>query len=250
LLTGLNRQQIVDRLLSGQAIVADGPLFPGTWAYFENIEHLNYDPAAAINLLKGAGYNIPAAGGDVRADKDGKLLEFILIHPDDELHTSIAKLIQSNWAELGVKINLEPMSYDSLVNDHLVQRSYQAALIDLNLLRSPDPDPYPFWHQSEATGGQNYGQWDNRIASEYIEQARVTPDFAARARLYRNFQVIFAKELPALPLYFPVYSFGVSQTVLGAQMPPLFDTSDRFLTISDWYLVTSRSIEQTAQPTP
>jgi len=250
LLTGLNRQQIVDRLLSGQAIVADGPLFPGTWAYFENIEHLNYDPAAAINLLKGAGYNIPAAGGDVRADKDGKLLEFTLIHPDDELHTSIAKLIQSNWAELGVKINLEPMSYDSLVNDHLVQRSYQAALIDLNLLRSPDPDPYPFWHQSEATGGQNYGQWDNRIASEYIEQARVTPDFAARARLYRNFQVIFAKELPALPLYFPVYSFGVSQTVLGAQMPPLFDTSDRFLTISDWYLVTSRSIEQTAQPTP
>ena len=29
----------------------------------------------------------------------------------------------------------------------------------------PDPDPYPFWHQSEATGGQNYSQWDNRTAS-------------------------------------------------------------------------------------
>ena len=65
------------------------------------------------------------------------------------------------------------------------------------------------------TGGQNYSQWDNRTASEYIEQARVTPDFNARARLYRNFQVIFAKELPALPLYYPVYSYGVSQTVLA-----------------------------------
>jgi peptide/nickel transport system substrate-binding protein len=250
LLMGLNRQQIVDKLMSGQAIIADGPIFPGTWAFYENIEHLSYDPTAAINLLKGAGYVIPASGGDVRANKDGKLLEFTLLHPDDELHTLIAKVIQTNWALLGVKVNLQAVGYDSLVNDHLVPRTYQAALVDLNMLRTPDPDPYPFWHQSEATGGQNYGQWDNRTASEYIEQARVNPDYAARARLYRNFQVIFTKELPALPLYYPVYSYGVSQTVLGAQMPPLFDTSDRFLTISDWYLVTRRSLEQGVKPTP
>jgi peptide/nickel transport system substrate-binding protein len=250
LLTGLNRQQIVDKLLSGQAIVADGPIFPGTWAYYTNIEHLVYDPDAAINLLKSSGYTIPASGGDVRTNKDGKSLEFTLLHPDDPLHASIAQVIQSNWAKLGVKVNLEAVAYDVLVNDHLTPRSYQAALIDLNLARTPDPDPYPFWHQSEATGGQNYSQWDNRTASEYIEQARVDPDFTARARLYRNFQVIFAKELPALPLYYPVYSYGISNQVLGAQMPPLFDTSDRFLTISDWYLVTRRALDKTAQPTP
>ncbi|MCX6079955.1 MAG: peptide ABC transporter substrate-binding protein [Chloroflexi bacterium] len=250
LLVGLNRQQIVDKLLAGQAIVADGPLFPGTWAYYEKIEHLNYDPTAAISLLKSAEYKIPAAGGDIRENKDGLLLELSLLYPDDSLHASIAQLIQTNWAQLGVKVNLEALPYDSLVNDRLVSRNYQVALIDLNLMRSPDPDPYPFWHQSEITGGQNYSQWDNRTASEYIEQARVTPDFNARARLYRNFQVIFSKELPALPLYFPVYSYGVSETVRNAQMPPLFDTSDRFLTIADWYLVTRRALDQTSQPTP
>lgn len=250
LLLGLNRQQIVDKLLSGQAIVADGPLFPGTWAYYDKIEHLVYDPDAAISLLKSAGYKIPATGGEVRTDKDGKSLEFTLLHPDDPLHASIAQIIQTNWAKLGVKVNLEAVAYDALVNDHLAPRTYQAALIDLNLARTPDPDPYPFWHQSEATGGQNYSQWDNRTASEYIEQARVDPDFTARARLYRNFQVIFAKELPALPLYYPVYSYGISNQVLGAQMPPLFDTSDRFLTIPDWYLVTRRALGQSVQPTP
>jgi hypothetical protein len=182
----------------------------------------------------------------VRADKDGKKLEFTLLYPDDALHASIAKVIQTNWALLGVKVTLEAVGYDSLVNDRLSSRTYQAALIDLNLMRTPDPDPYPFWHQSEITGGQNYSNWDNRTASEYIEQARVNPDFTARARLYRNFQVIFAKELPALPLYYPVYSYGISETVRNAQMPPLFDTSDRFLTISDWYLVTRRALDQTA----
>ncbi len=250
LLVGLNRQQIADKLLAGQAIVADGPILPSTWAYYENIEHLDYDPIAATNLLKNAEYKIPAAGGEVRTNKDGKPLEFSLLYPDDRLHASIAQVIQANWAQLGVKVTLEAVAYDTLVNERLVSRTYQAALIDLNLMRTPDPDPYPFWHQSEITGGQNYSQWDNRTASEYIEQARVNPDYTARARLYRNFQVIFAKELPALPLYFPVYSYGVSETVRNAQMPPLFDTSDRFLTISDWYLITRRALEQTAQPTP
>ncbi len=250
LLMSLNRQRIVDRLLQGQAILADGPLFPGTWAYYENIEHIAYDPDGAIALIKAADYKIPAAGGDVRVNKDGKSLELTLVHPDDARHTQIAQLIQENWAKIGVKVNLEALPYDQLVNERLTPRTYQAALVDLNLMGMPDPDPYPFWHQSEATSGQNYTQWDNRTASEYLEQARTNTDFATRTRLYRNFQVIFAQELPALPLYYPVYTYGVAQQVLGVQMPPLFDASDRFSTISDWYLVTRRALEQTAQPTP
>lgn len=250
LLTGLNRQQIVDKVLAGQALVADGPIFPGTWAYDEKIEHLVYDPEAALGQLKSAEYKIPATGGEVRVDKDNRPLEFSLAHPNDALHTAIAEIIQANWAKLGVKVTLEALDYETLLNERLTPRSYQAVLVDLNLMRTPDPDPYPFWHQSEATGGQNYSQWDSRTASEYIEQARVSPDFTTRARLYRNFQVIFAQELPALPLYYPVYTYGVSQTVLGAQMPPLFDTSDRFLTLTDWYLVTRRGLGPAAQPTP
>jgi len=62
--------------------------------------------------------------------------------------------------------------------------------------------------------------------------------------------VIFARELPALPLYVPVYSYGVNETMQGVQMPPLFDPSDRFSLISQWYLVTRRSLEQTATPVP
>jgi peptide/nickel transport system substrate-binding protein len=239
----LNRQMIVNKILQGQAILADGPLFPNTWAYYDNIEHVDFVPEDAIALLKNNGYKIPASGEDVRVNKDGKSLEFTLIHPDDALHTAIAQLIQKNWAAVGVKVTLEALPYDTLFNDRLTPRKYQAALVDLNLARSPDPDPYPFWHQSEMTGGQNYSQWDNRDASEYIEQARINPDIIVRTRLYRNFQVVFARELPALPLYFPVYNYGVARQVFGVQVPALFDPSDRFLTISNWYLVTSRNQE-------
>lgn len=243
LLMGLNRQRIVDRLLLGQGIIADGPIFPGTWAFFDETESVAFDPEAAINLLKGNGYTIPASGGAVRSDKDGNPLSFTLLHPDTPLHSAIAQLIFENWSQIGVEVVLQAIPYEQLVNDRLATRNYDAALVDLNLARTPDPDPYPFWHQSEAANGQNYAQWDNRTASEFLEQARITSDYTIRARLYRNFQVVFARELPALPLYYPVYSYGVDQQVRGVQIPPLFDTSDRFQTFNRWFLITRRAPE-------
>ena len=247
MMLGTNRQYIVDKLLGGQAIVADGPVFPGTWAYYDGLEHVDYDANAAVNLLKDNGYVIPAAGGSVR-EKDGKALELTLMYPEDEQHLAIAEQLKKNWDEIGFNITLEAVPYDDLINTDLETRSFEVALADLNLTLTPDPDPYPFWHQSEATGGQNYSQWEDRTASEYIEQARVTTDLDTRARLYRNFQVVFDKELPSLPLYFPVYSFGVSNQVSGVQVPPLFDFSDRFSNITQWYMITRRAADETAQP--
>ncbi len=247
LLTGLNRQRMINDLLRGQAILADGPILPGSWAYYDGAEHIAYDPDAAISILRKEGYVIPPEGGDVRA-KDGHLLTFTLLHPDDELHTALAVHLRDDWAKLGVRVVLQPMPYEQLIYENLESRKYQAALVDLNLSYTPDPDPYPFWHQAEATGGQNYAQWDNRPASEYLERARITADINERARLYRNFQVIFAQELPALPLYFPTYTFAVDAQVYGVQATPLYDTSDRLNNIASWHLLTRRTIEATPAP--
>jgi peptide/nickel transport system substrate-binding protein len=233
----IHRQYIIDRILDGQAILADGPIFPGTWAYFDGIPRVEYDREGALNLLKAAGYTLPAEGGTIRTNEEGTEFRISMIYPDDEQHRAIAEAIQADWQALDIQVDLEAVPYDVLVLERLEGRSYQAALVDLNLTQSPDPDPYPFWDQVQASGGQNYSQWDNRIASEYLETARTTLDLNERARLYRNFQVIFSEELPALPLYYPVYSYAVDRQVQGVQMGPLFDPSDRFSTILDWFLI-------------
>jgi peptide/nickel transport system substrate-binding protein len=242
LLLGLNRQYIINTFMNGQAILADGPILPNSWAHYDGIEKFAYNPDEAINILKAEGYVIPAGGGDVRA-KDNTPMVFTLIHPDDAQHTQIAQWIQKDWARLNVRVDLIPQPYDQLVLTTLASRAYQAVLVDLNLARTPDPDPYPFWHQAEATGGQNYSQWDNRAASEYLEQARITADYTLRAKLYRNFQIVFAKELPALPLYVPVYTYGVDAQVQGVQISPLYEPSDRFATFRNWFLLTRRALE-------
>ncbi len=251
LMQGLNRQALINNLREGQAILADGPIFPGTWAYYDGIEHYTYSPNQSIDLLRGAGFTLPASGGTVRTSEDGTQLAFELLYPDDQEHASLAKAIQNDWAVLGVQVSLSALPYDQLVAERLDTRTYQAALVDLNLSRSPDPDPYPFWHQTQITSGQNYSKWDDRQASEYLEQARITTDLAERAKLYNNFQVRWSQELPALPLYYPVYTYAVSSDVLGVSIGPLFDPADRFNHVTNWYLVTSHTTgEETATPNP
>ena len=248
LLLGLNRQWMIDHLLNGQAFVANGPILPGSWAYYDQLPSVDYDPTQARQLLKDAGYVIVGDQTPVRK-KDNSVLNFTLIYPDNETFRRLAEELQKNWADLNIQVTIEPVPYAELINNRLDQRLYQAALVDLNMSGSPDPDPYPFWDQSQATGGQNYSQWDNRSASEYLEQARITPDITERARLYRNFQVVFDNELPSLPLFFPTYTYAVDRQLQGVSMGPLFDSSDRFVTILNWFLVVSRPLQETVNPT-
>lgn len=242
---GINRQWLVDRVLNSQGIIADSPIPPGTWAHYDGIERVNYDTEAAINILKEAGYTIPAEGGTMRVKEDVPL-SFEMVYPDDPKNTALAEAIQKDWERLGVIVVLKPVTYEVLLSDYLEPRTYEAALVTLNMTRTPDPDPYPFWDQAQITGGQNYANWDDRQASEYLEQARISVDIGDRTKAYRNFQVRFSQELPAVPLAYAVYSYAVDRQVLGVSIGPLFNPSNRFANITSWFLLANRpSITET-----
>lgn len=239
LLMGINRQRLIDDILMGQAVIADGPIPPGTWASYDEIERINYDSEMAIDILKEVGYTIPVEGGSTRVKED-VAFSFELVYPDDPTNTALAEAIKNDWSKLGVEVEIIPVTYEELLSDYLEPRTYQAALVSLNLTRTPDPDPYPFWDQAQIIGGQNYAGWNDRQASEYLEQARISVDVAERTRAYRNFQVRFTHEMPALPLAYSVYSYVVDEQVLGVSMGPLFDPSERFATITSWFLLANR----------
>jgi peptide/nickel transport system substrate-binding protein len=245
LLMGLNRQKIIDRQLGSQALIANGPILQDTWAYYDGIEQIPFDPERANEIIKEAGYSVPSEGGSVRV-KEGVRFEFELLFPDQAPYHEIAQSIKDDWSQLGVGVVLKPVPAGEMVSSYLGPGNYQAALAELNLGRTPDPDPYPFWHQSQINGGQNYSKWDDRQASEFLEQARIKVDPSERLNRYQNFQIRFTNQMPALPLYNLVWSFGVDKQVQGVRSGPVFDPSDRFSTITDWFLVATRGGEQTA----
>jgi len=241
LMLAIDRQRIIDTVLAGQAVLAAGPILPGTWAEDPNLLPLAYNPDEAARLLDAAGWAIPTGatpGTDayVRSNEDLGALQFTLVYAEDPRQEAIATALQAQWAKVGVKVLLREANMRSLLEDHLQPRTYQAALVDLNPAPYPDPDPYPFWHQTQSPDGQNYSQLDDRAISELLESARTEMDREERARLYRTFQYRFVYQLPALFLWHPVYNYAVDARIDGVAFGPLFDASDRLGSVCEWYV--------------
>jgi peptide/nickel transport system substrate-binding protein len=238
LMMAINRSLIIEQVYGGQAVLANGPIMPGTWAYYNDLANVAYDQMQAQTLFEATGVSLDEEKG-IYLTEEGLEVAVTLLHPNTPEHTAIAEQIQAGWEALGVEVTLDAKPYDQVLQD-LESRDYQTALVDINLTRSPDPDPYPFWGQAQVQTGQNYAEWDNRSASEFLEQARMTVDVGERERLYRNFQVLFMRELPSLPLFYPVYTYAISKDINGINFGPIFEPGDRFTNVHEWYILFGR----------
>lgn len=252
LLVAVNREWIIAQAFDGQGIEANGPIFSGSWAYADDIPSLPYDTVVAADMLLNAGWELPigaSPGTDeyVRS-KDEQLLAFELIYPNDSRHEQIAIMLQANWAFIGAQVTIRPVTSSAAMESQLKSKEFEAALAELDLSDYPDPDPYPFWHDSQVDTGQNYGGFTDRNISLWLEQARITANVPDRFTLYRNFQHRFQDQVPALLLYYPVFTYAIDTQVLGVSLGPLLDPSDRFQHINTWYLRARRTLEPT--PTP
>jgi peptide/nickel transport system substrate-binding protein len=243
MMTSINRDLIIENVYQGQAVPANGPIIPSTWAYYNDLEKITYDRVESERLFEATGVTFNE-NEEVYLTEDDLEVAITLLHPNTEEHTAIAQQLQSDWGALGIVVELEAKPYDEVLSD-LEARAYQTALVDINLTNSPDPDPYPFWAQAQMKSGQNYAEWDNRSASEYLEQARMTVDMGEREKLYRNFQVLFMRELPSLPLFYPVYTYAITDDIKGVNMGPVFDPGDRFNSVNSWYILSGRDTAPT-----
>jgi len=257
LFLALDRNQLVEQAQGGQGIVMPGPILPDTWAFDPALPAIQPDPDKARALLDAADWRIGGSGistpgilnlaallpPDVRS-KDGKALGFTLLTNTDPVHLEMAKTLAEQWKAIGVTVTVTaaPM----LVPNYLAPRSYEAVLIDLSL--AGDPDPYPFWHEMQASAGQNYSGYKDRDMSEILEQARRTNDQSKRFQFYKRFQQMFMDEMPAIPLVRPIFTFAVDERVHEVQIGPLEYPSDRFRNVTDWYIVTRRVIVSNREP--
>jgi peptide/nickel transport system substrate-binding protein len=265
----LDRRKIIEEVLHGQGLVANSPIIPGTWAYAADLPPLVPDQERARQLLNEAGWRYPVPPprpreetGDVvitptdvpnsndlpiRA-KEGIPISFTLYTNNNPLQVALANAVATQWQDIGVKATVVPVQA-GLLNNYLAPRNYQAALLDVQLPN--DPDPYPFWHETQADPpGQNYSQFRDRDVSEVLEQARRTNDTSQRISLYHKFQEMFREKIPGILLYYPVYNYAVSEKVRDVQVGPIAVSADRFRTLPDWYVLTRRVIQNKALTEP
>ncbi len=246
MLWALDRQKLVDEILNGQGIVIHSPILPNSWAYDPNVPKYRYDPRKAKEVLEEAGWFDKDNDG-VR-ERGPLRLEFVLATNGDDLsRMRLVQAISKQLAEVGIRAVPEIVTWEELVNQRLILRRFDAILIGWQDL-PPDPDPYPYWHSSQASeDGLNFANYINPEVDMLLQDARAISDKSQRAELYRRFQDIFARDVPSLLLYQPVYNYAVDSSVRNVQVGPMINSSDRFRTISSWYIATQRMLYSEAR---
>lgn len=233
----LDRERLIEEALEGQALAVDSPIAPDLWAYVSFGDAYRFDRRAASKLLETAGWRRDGQGWR----KDGAALRFTLATVDDPTQVRVADAIARQWRSFGVQVEVHAMSAAQFHDEVVVRRRFQAALSTV-APPGPDPDPYPFWHSTQALGeGLNLSGFSNVIVDQVLESARQTPSQAQRAEDYRLFQEIFAGALPALLLYTPTYQYVVTADLHGLSPGLLFSSSARFFDAHRWFLKSASS---------
>ncbi|MCU0475949.1 MAG: ABC transporter substrate-binding protein [Anaerolineae bacterium] len=245
LLLGANRQSAVTRHLFNQAVPAESPLVMGGWAYAADVRAA-FDPNQAAFVLGQARIDLgptpepqPTAEGAVPTPTPDPatlpVAAFTVITPDDPALRAMLDQMIGQWATLGFAVTVEAVPADQYAA-RLDAGQFQAAVVELSLWGTADPDVYAFWHDSQYPDGQNYGNANDRVVSELLERARRDPNGINRAAEYRQFQQQFLDRAIAIPLYNPIYTYAFAPRVQNVQIGYLGTRADRLSTISGWTL--------------
>jgi peptide/nickel transport system substrate-binding protein len=254
LVAGADRIGLVNRHMSGHAVVADSPIVPGSWAYSGPIIWPDYNPGAAMQLLEQVSFAPPepdpaeesesAETAPEEEDTESTATptalqpsyDFSLLSSDNPAHIALAADLAAQWTQLGLTIRTEVASH-ALLQDRLESGLFDVALVELSLSPHADPDPYTFWHQGQYQTGQNYGGINDRHSSELLEKARRDPNGIHRAEYYTEFQRLFANRALAMLLYYPITEYAVATNVEGIQIGFMSSPADRFQSIARWTLI-------------
>jgi peptide/nickel transport system substrate-binding protein len=230
---GVDRTNVVNSVLASRAIAAPNPVLPSSWAYTDGVQCADNNPADAQTKIGQVQIRPAILNPETGEQVPVEGYPFQLLVSNDLLSVELANRLIDAWRALSVNATLVVVDQNTF-RERLRAGTFDAALVELNLAPSADPDPYSLWRQSPSTGGLNFGGMNDRRVSEVLQRARLATNGNARVQLYREFQQVFCDRAIALPLYFPVYFYGADERITGIRLGFMAEPSDRFRTIQDW----------------
>lgn len=190
----IDRRQIVDLLLKGQARVAHTLLAPENWAHLAEAPRYDYNPEKARGLLDEAGFPDP--------DGEGPESRFTLSYKTstNRLRNRIAEVMARQLEDVGIRLEKRSYEWGSFFAD-IKKGDFQTYTLTWVGVTDPDHLYYVFHSSSQPPRGANRGRYENPVVDALLERSRVTENREQRRDLYRRVQKIVAEDLVYLSLW-------------------------------------------------
>jgi peptide/nickel transport system substrate-binding protein len=192
----IDRETIVKELWRGRGVVPNGPIPRGDRLHDPSLRALPYDPGAARERLKRAGYRGEAIHFETTAG---------MIANDRLMAEAIAEM----WEDVGVKVVLDVIDPEARHRKNRQQAFKGLWWSDpTSIIRDPDG-----MMGRLLSPGQPHDYWRHDEFDRLAIAARSSGDERARAEAYRKMTTIFLEQNPWIVVLQPVEDYGLRRYV-------------------------------------
>jgi peptide/nickel transport system substrate-binding protein len=190
----IDRERIVKQVMQGIARPGAGAFGDGfKWLLNEEVGYAKkfpFDPAKARALLAKAG---------VKPQTVTVRMPFDLNRPQMRAQSQI---IQENLRSIGLEVRLEPLERSVLIDRVFVKRDFDMTLASFYSAGDPAIGYTRLYATNKGTSANtNASGYSNAKVDELLGLAATAADRAARAKAYKELQVILNEDLPSLVLF-------------------------------------------------
>ena len=205
----VDRESISKTVFGGLAEPQYSPETPANkfW-YNPNTVKYDYNLEKSRNYLDSMGL-IDRDGDSIREDEEGHPVEFTMItNTGNDQRELIGNIMKDDLAKIGVKMNFNPIEFNTLVVKIDNEYDYECCLLGLT---SGDPDPssgMSVWlskgrmHQWYPNQPKPATEWEARI-DELMNLQMTTLDRHKRKEYYDEVQYIISDQIPYIYLVIP-----------------------------------------------
>lgn len=237
----IDRDSLVNAVLGGYGNPLYSPIPPGFGIEIERTASTTsgtgFDEARAI--LRGAGWKINDETGiwEKKIDDITTPLSFSIATVNSKVFEDTAEYLRTEWKKLGAEVAIKQFEQSDLTQAIIRPRDYEALLFGTVVGRPLDF--YSFWHSSQRNDpGLNVALYANITTDSVLSKARTNSNSEEQRTALRTFVEEMRLETPAVFLFSPELLYVFPNQVTGATFTGLADPSERFETISNWFINT------------
>ncbi|EJF95345.1 hypothetical protein MEG_00078 [Bartonella tamiae Th307] len=207
----VNKEAILQAVFDDGGMVAKNPIPPTMWGYNDTVKDDVYNPEKAKQMLEAAGVK----------GLQMKIWAMPVSRPYMPNARRAAELIQADFNTVGVKAEIVSMEWGEYLKLGR-EKDRDGAMIAGWAGDNGDPDNFlSVLNSCQAIGTNNYSNWCYEPFEKLINQAKITNDQNARAKLYEEAQLIFKEQAPWLVLDHSTVYMPMSKKVTGFKIYPV-----------------------------
>ena len=229
----IDRQTMINNIYRGLGSLQHSPISVPSPYYLspeEGLPTYNYDLEKAKQLLLEAGFKYNNLGQ--LEDAGGNRVQFELVtNSGNQIREAIGVQIQQDLAKIGIKVDFQPIAFNTLVTKIQDSLNWECHLIGFTggvephggtTIWSTEGRLHSFNQNREDPPivGREIADWEREIAQLYIRGAQEF-DEAKRKEIYGKTQILAQENLPFIYLVNPFSMAAVRNTVENLQFSAL-----------------------------